>query len=112
MTLQTSLFVVLFLVSVGFSAFFAGAETALVSLGRIDLQRLREKGDRRALIIRDLKSNRNRLLATILIGQNLFLTSASAPATKIATAALGDGYGLPVAIPFSTLTRFAFAQMT
>lgn len=111
MNLQTSLFVVLFLVSVGFSAFFAGAETALVSLGRIDLQRLREKGDRRATIIRELKSNRNRLLATILIGQNLFLSSASALATVIATAALGD-YGVPVAILFSTLTLFVFAEMT
>ena len=112
MSLQTSLFVVLFLVSVAFSAFFAGAETALVSLGRIDLQRLREKGDRRALIIRDLKSNRNRLLATILIGQNLFLSSASALATVIATAALGDSYGVPIAILFSTLTLFVFAEMT
>lgn len=112
MNLQTSLFVVLFLVSVAFSAFFAGAETALVSLGRIDLQRLREKGDRRGLIIRDLKSNRNRLLATILIGQNLFLSSASALATVIATAALGDNYGVPVAIVFSTLTLFVFAEMT
>jgi len=80
--------------------------------GRIDLQRLREKGDRRALIIRDLKSNRNRLLATILIGQNLFLSSASALATVIATAALGDSYGVPIAILFSTLTLFVFAEMT
>ena len=112
MNLQTSLFVVLFLVSVGFSAFFAGAETALVSLGRIDMQRLREKGDRRAMIIRDLKANRTRLLATILIGQNLFLSSASALATVIATAALGDSYGVPVAILISTLTLFVFAEMT
>jgi CBS domain containing-hemolysin-like protein len=112
MNLQTFLFVALFLVSVAFSAFFAGAETALVSLGRIDLQRLREKGDRRALIIRDLKSNLNRLLATILIGQNLFLSSASALATVIATAALGDSYGVPIAILFSTLTLFVFAEMT
>jgi CBS domain containing-hemolysin-like protein len=112
MDLQTSLFVVLFLVSVAFSAFFAGAETALVSLGRIDLQRLREKGDRRALIIRDLKANRTRLLATILIGQNLFLSSASALATVLATAALGDSYGGPIAILFSTLTLFVFAEMT
>jgi CBS domain containing-hemolysin-like protein len=112
MSLQTSLFVVLFVVSVGFSAFFAGAETALVSLGRIDLQRLREKGDRRSMIIRDLKANQNRLLATILIGQNLFLSSASALATVIATAALGDTYGVPVAILVSTLTLFVFAEMT
>jgi CBS domain containing-hemolysin-like protein len=64
------------------------------------------------MIIRELKSNRNRLLATILIGQNLFLSSASALATVIATAALGDSYGVPIAILFSTLTLFVFAEMT
>jgi CBS domain containing-hemolysin-like protein len=109
---QIALFFVLFLFSLAFSAFFAGAETALVSLGRIDLQRLREMGDRRATIIRELKANRNRLLATILIGQNLFVSSASALATVIATAWLGDSYGVPVAILFSTLTLFVFAEMT
>ena len=109
---QIGLFFVLFLFSLAFSAFFAGAETALVSLGRIDLQRLREMGDRRATIIRELKANRNRLLATILIGQNLFVSSASALATVIATAWLGDSYGVPVAILFSTLTLFVFAEMT
>jgi putative hemolysin len=112
MDAQTALFVVLFLLSLALSAFFAGAETALVSLGRIDLQRLREMGDRRATIIRDLKSNRNRLLATILIGQNLFVSSASALATVIATSWLGDNYGVPVAILFSTLTLFVFSEMT
>src|SRR6476646_11827736 len=112
MNLQMGLFLGLFVLSVACSAFFAGAETALVSLGRIDMQRLREKGDRRSTLIRELKSNRNRLLATILIGQNLFLSSASALATVIATAWLGDTYGVPAAILFSTLALFVFAEMT
>src|SRR6478672_6741153 len=112
MNLQMGLFLGLFVLSVACSAFFAGAETALVSLGRIDLQRLREMGDRRATIIRELKANRNRLLATILIGQNLFVSSASALATVIATAWLGDSWGVPVAILFSTLTLFVFSEMT
>src|SRR5262252_4384145 len=112
MDVQSSLFVVLFLLSLALSAFFAGAETALVSLGPIDLQRLREKGDRRGAVIRSLKANRNRLLATILIGQNLFVSSASALATVLATAWLGETYGVPTAIVFSTLTLFVFAEMT
>src|SRR5215467_11453969 len=112
MDVQLALFVVLFLVSVALSAFFAGAETALVSLGPIDLQRLREKGDRRGAIIRVLKSNRNRLLATILIGQNLFISSASSLATLVATRTLGEKYGVPAAIVVSTLVLFVFAEMT
>jgi putative hemolysin len=103
---------VLFALSLGLSAFFAGSETALVSLSRIDLQRLREKGDRRAPILRNLKAHTSRLLATILIGQNLFITTASSLATLLATAWLGETYGAAAAIIFSTIVLFIFAEMT
>ena len=44
----------------------------------IDLQRMRERGDRRGALIRSLKAHTPRLLAVILIGQNLFMSAASA----------------------------------
>jgi magnesium and cobalt exporter, CNNM family len=106
------LFLVLLALSLGLSAFFAGAETALVSLTRIDLQRLREQGDRRGAILRTLKSHTSRLLATILIGQNLFITAASSLATALATSWVGETYGVPAAIVFSTVVLFIFAEMT
>jgi putative hemolysin len=109
---QTLLYLFLFVLSLLLSAFFAGSETALVSLGRIDLARLRESGDPRATIIRNLKAHTPRLLATILIGQNLFLSAASALATALATNWLGETYGLPAAILFSTIALFVFAEMT
>lgn len=106
------LFLVLLALSLGLSAFFAGAETALVSLTRIDLQQLREQGDRRGAILRTLKSHTSRLLATILIGQNLFITAASSLATALATSWVGETYGVPAAIVFSTVVLFIFAEMT
>lgn len=105
------LFVSGLVVSILCSAFFSGAETALLSLGRIDMQRMREKGGRRAVLIRSLKAHAPRLLATILIGQNLFNSTASALTTALATAWLGDLYGLPAAILFSTVMLFVFAEM-
>ncbi len=112
MTAKNLLFAFLLGFSLLLSAFFAGAETALVSLSRIDLQRLREKGDRRASILRNLKAHTSRLLATILIGQNLFVSAASALATALATAWIGETYGVPAAILFSTVVLFVFAEMT
>jgi len=112
MDLQTTLFGVLLLLSLLLSAFFAGAETALVSLGRIDLQRMREKADRKAVLIRSLRAQTPRLLATILIGQNLFNSAASALATLLATAWVGKTWGVPAAIVFSTVALFIFAEMT
>ena len=108
---QNALFSLLLLLSLALSAFFAGAETALFSLGRIDLARMREAGDRRGALIRGLKAQTPKLLATILIGQNLFVSSASALATAIAANWLGENVGLPVAILFSTIVLFVFAEM-
>ena len=111
MDLQSTSFAALLLLSLALSAFFAGAETALVSLGRIDLQRMRESGDPKGKIIGRLKAQTPRLLATILIGQNLFISSASALATTLATDWVGERYGVPLAIAFSTIALFVFAEM-
>jgi len=109
---QTVLYVLAFVLSLVFSGFFAGSETALVALGRIDLQAMRERGDRRGAIIRDLKAHTSRLLAVILIGQNLFLSAASASATTLATGWFGARYGVILSVLFSTITLFIFAEMT
>ncbi|HEY1250326.1 MAG TPA: hemolysin family protein [Thermoanaerobaculia bacterium] len=108
---QTTLYVLAFLLSLLMSGFFAGSETALVSLGRIDLQAMRERGDRRGAMIRILRSQTSRLLAVILIGQNLFLSAASASATTLAERWFGARYGIVAAVLFSTITLFIFAEM-
>lgn len=108
---QTTFYVLAFLLSLLMSGFFAGSETALVSLGRIDLQSMRERGDRRGAMIRALRSQTSRLLAVILIGQNLFLSAASASATTLAERWFGARYGIVFAILFSTVTLFIFAEM-
>jgi putative hemolysin len=108
---QTILYVVAFILSMAFSAFFAGSETALVSLSRIDLQGMREKGDRRGLMIRNLRAHTAKLLAVILIAQNLFISAASASATNLATRYFGERSGFFVAVVVSTLTLFIFAEL-
>ncbi len=109
---HTALYGFAFLLSLLLSGFFAGSETALVSLGRIDLQAMREKGDRRGAVIRGLKAHTSRLLAVILIGQNLFLSAASASATTLATGWFGARYGVLISVLFSTVALFVFAEMT
>ena len=109
---QDVLYAVAFVLSLALSAFFAGSETALVSLGRIDLQRMREKGDRRGAVIRNLRAHTSQMLAVILIAQNLFISAASASATTLADRWFGPRYGILLAILFSTVTLFIFAEMT
>ncbi len=110
---QSALFLALLLLSLALSAFFAGAETALVSLGRIDLQRMRESGDPKGKLIRELKAQTPRLLATILIGQNLFNSMAATCATLLFARMLGETWiSAAVAVLFSTVALFVFGEMT
>ena len=62
-------------------------------------------------MIRALRSQTSRLLAVILIGQNLFLSAASASATTLAERWFGPKYGIVAAVLFSTVTLFIFAEM-
>jgi CBS domain containing-hemolysin-like protein len=110
---QSLLFLVLLLLSLALSAFFAGAETALLSLGRIDMQRMRESQDPKGKLIRDLKAQTPRLLATILIGQNLFNSMAATSATLLFARLLGANWiSAAAAVLFSTVALFVFGEMT
>jgi CBS domain containing-hemolysin-like protein len=59
------------------SAFFSGIETGLISLNRIALRRREEEGDRRAEVLSRLLQRPERLLATILVGNNLVNVTAT-----------------------------------
>lgn len=66
--------IVLFLLS----AFFSGSETALFSIPRFRLRKLREKGDHASRRIARLLDNPNRLLVTLLTGNMIVNVIASA----------------------------------
>ena len=59
------------------SAFFSGIETGLISLNRITLRQGEKKGDRRAVILSNLLRKPERLLAGILVGNNLVNVTAT-----------------------------------
>jgi gliding motility-associated protein GldE len=93
------------------SGFFSGSETALVSLNRIKLKKLAEDGDKRALIIEGLLKHPNRLLATILVGNNLVNISAAAIATSLAIDFFGSK-GVGIATGVMTLLILLFGEVT
>ncbi len=66
------------------SAFFSAAETALTSLPRHHLQALKRKKHRGYKSLEKLKENPGRMIATILIGNNLVNTALTAMGTLVA----------------------------
>lgn len=101
----TGLELVFLILCVGF---FTSSETAYLSLPRIKLRNMVEKGRKNAKKVAELKANMDRLLTTVLIGTNFLNSLASALATALAIELLGSK-GTAIA-PFITaffITTFA-----
>jgi CBS domain containing-hemolysin-like protein len=72
------------------SAFFSGSETALFSLSRMDLHRLRRERHPRVETLQALLDHPRRLIISILCGNELINVAAAANMTGILVALYGD----------------------
>lgn len=65
------------------AAFFSGTETGMISVSRIRVRHLAEKGSKGARIVESLLKNPDRMLAATLVGTNISLVTGSALATLL-----------------------------
>ncbi len=93
------------------SAFFSGVETAFTSLSEIRIQHLMETDPKKFGLVSTLKANAQRLLITILIGNNLTNIGASALAANVAVE-IFPHWGLGLAIGIMTFTILVFGEVT
>lgn len=93
------------------SAFFSSAETGILSLNRYRLRHRAKEGHRGAKRVSALLSRPDRLLGTILIGNNFVNILASAIATVLAIQLWGDA-GIAIATIGLTLLLLIFGEIT
>lgn len=93
------------------SAYFSATETAFSSLNRTKLKTLAEKGDKRAEMTNRLAENYDRLLSTILIGNNIVNIAAASIATVMFVKAYGD-IGATLSTVFTTVIILIFGEIT
>jgi Mg2+/Co2+ transporter CorB len=93
------------------SAFFSGIETALMSVSSLKVKTLVRQKKRGADALQRIKSNPERLLVTILVGNNIVNISAAAIATSVATSMFGD-VGVGIATGIMTLMVLMFGEIT
>ncbi len=72
------------------SAFFSASETAMMSLNRFRLNNLADKGHRSARLAKRLLQHPDRLLSTILLGNNVANLTAASVASVIALRLYGE----------------------
>ncbi|HER25795.1 MAG TPA: HlyC/CorC family transporter [Rhodospirillales bacterium] len=92
------------------SAFFSGSETALTAASRPLMHQLEQNGKAGALRVNRLLDNLERLISTILLGNNLTNILASALATSIMITLAGEA-GIAYATLAMTLLVLIFSEI-
>lgn len=92
------------------SAFFSGSETALTATSRSYMHQRENEGDAGARRVNRLLAHRERLIATILLGNNLVNILASALATSLLIDAFGER-GVVYATIIMTVLVLIFAEI-
>ena len=92
------------------SAFFSGSETALTAASRGQLKSRAEKGERGAARALELTEDSERLIGSILLGNNLVNILATSLATAMLTRVFGES-GVALATLVMTLLVLIFAEV-
>jgi len=107
-----TLYLVLLFICLVLSAFFSSSETAFIALQRIRVEHMVntnvEGADRLSRMIR----RPERLLSTILLGNNLANTAAAALATALAVSFLDQEQGILIATIGVTVVLLVFCETT
>lgn len=104
--------IIFMVVLVIFSAYFSATETAFSTFNRIRLKNLAEDGNRRAKLVLDMSENYDRLLSTILVGNNIVNILLTAIATVFFSNLYGEGIGPTVSTVVSTVVVLIFGEIT
>ncbi len=92
------------------SAFFSGSETALTAVSRGRLRARADKGDAAAVKALGVTEDSERLIGSVLLGNNLVNILATALATLLFTRAFGQG-GVAIATVIMTALVLVFAEV-
>ena len=103
--------IIVLVVCIILSAYFSATETAFSSLNKTRLRVLAEKGNKRAKLALDLEENYDKLISTILIGNNIVNIAASSIATLLFVELLGN-IGATVSTIVITIVVLIFGEIT
>ena len=105
-------YIIAIFVLLALSGFFSGSETALTAASRARMHALEKDGDKRAAAVNKLISNREGLIGSILLGNNVVNILASVLATSLFTQLFGQGgMAMAMATGVMTILVLVFAEV-
>jgi Mg2+/Co2+ transporter CorB len=93
------------------SAFFSGSETALTAASRARMHAHESAGDKRAATVTRLLASRERLIGSLLVGNNIVNVGVSAFATIVLVGFFGDA-GVIYATIILSIVLIIFGEVT
>ena len=105
------IFLILLVLAV-ISFFFSSAETSIIGLSKIRLRHMLQKGIKRAQSVQRLVTKLDKVIAAILIGNNLVNIAISSIVTGIFVQLYGYRWGVVVSTFVTTLILLIFCEVT
>ncbi len=96
----------------GFSFFFSAAETSIIGLSRIRLRHMLQQGIKRSQSIHRLVTKLDKVIAAILIGNNIVNIAISSIVTGIFVQVYGYRWGVVASTFVTTLILLIFCEVT
>ncbi len=93
------------------SAYFSATETAFTSVNRIRLKNMAASGNRKAKLVIRLIEDYDKLLSTVLVGNNMVNIAMTAIATLMFVTLYGE-YGAPIATLVVTVIVLIFGEIS
>ncbi len=108
--------IIIMVICLIFSAYFSATETAFLSMNKTRLKVLADKGNKKAKLALELDEKYDRLISTILIGNNIVNITLSSVATVVFVSLLanyGDAsFGATVSTAVVTVLVLIFGEIT
>lgn len=103
--------IIVIVILILFSAYFSATETAFTSVNKIRLKNMAGDGDKKAENVLKLSEKYDKLLTTILVGNNIVNIAMTSVATVLCIGLFG-AYGATIATVVITIVVLIFGEIT
>ena len=103
--------IIFLVILIMFSAFFSATETAFSSINKIRMKNMANNGDKKAVAVLELNEKYDKLISTILIGNNIVNITASSVATVLFLVYFPKN-GATISTVVTTIVVLIFGEIT
>ncbi len=93
------------------SAFFSSAETAITTISKVRVRMLNDDGNKKAKILSEILEKPNKMLTTILVGNNIVNLSASSITTIFINKQFKVGWAISIGVGVLTFLIIIFGEI-